>query len=235
VAAGACPARRVGRRHAGPRPPALPLCRRPDQGGFKPRPPLQTTVCIYLVYLQIISRPGARSNAHFRSLRDPTTPSRATGHVLAAGAGRRRQARTGADCRAQHLDGRCAAALGTGGNPLRKSGEHRTDRGNQPTQPQIKGDQTDAATVLYPTATPNSARSTRLTPGSRRPASRRGRSSGGSGYHRTRARARRQASSSPTPDWHRRDHAPDRGTGRPGRRLVVAGRLRVARSRLPTP
>jgi len=62
-----------------------------------------------------------------------------------------------------------------------------------------------------------------LDAGSRRPVSRRGPSCGGSGCHRTRAWARRQAGPSPTPDWHRRDHALDRGTDRPGRRRIVAG------------
>ena len=48
--------------------------------------------------------------------------------------------------------------------PAATRSEHleKTDRGNQLTQPQTKGDQTDAATVLCPTATPNFAPSTTL-------------------------------------------------------------------------
>jgi hypothetical protein len=91
---------------------------------------------------------------------------------------------------------RCAAALDTGGDPLRASG--KSNYGNQLTQPQTKGDQTDAATALCPTA------------GAIAP---------------KRGRAAREGPS-PAPNWHRLYHAPDRGTDRPGQGVASDFRLR---------
>jgi hypothetical protein len=149
------------------------------------------------VYLQKISHPMALSNAHFRRLRNPGDSI--TPQVLGAVAKLERTL----------IAQRNAAALVTSGDPLRASG--KSDHRNQLTQPQTKGDQTDAATAFCPTA---------------------------SAIAPKRGPAPLLASPSPAPNWHRLYHAPDRGTDVQARaprfRLRDLGRHNLKRGALTT-